>query len=120
MKKLEINLTLLPPEQLKITRLVGSDGLLIAWHPPLDDEVTGYLVSTDDIIKPYSSLILLCLADLCWRSPGAEGSQCQQNQGSASNKTPSIVAQVVKVSVASAMSQLLGCGSCLGSVSSIH
>jgi len=42
--KHKINLTLLPPELLRITRQVGSDGLLVAWHPPDDDEVTGYLI----------------------------------------------------------------------------
>ena len=40
----EINLTLLPPEEFRITRKVGSDGLLVAWKTPEDDEVTGYLV----------------------------------------------------------------------------
>jgi len=40
----EINLTLLPPEEFRITRKVGSDGLLVAWKTPEDDEVTGYLI----------------------------------------------------------------------------
>ena len=40
----EVNLTLLPPDNLQILRRVGSDGLLISWMPPDDDEVTGYLV----------------------------------------------------------------------------
>eukprot|EP00092_Neocalanus_flemingeri_P060393 GFUD01072374.1.p1 GENE.GFUD01072374.1~~GFUD01072374.1.p1 ORF type:complete len:2138 (-),score=539.44 GFUD01072374.1:426-6839(-) len=40
----EINLTLLPPEEFRITRRVGSDGLLVAWKTPEDDEVTGYLI----------------------------------------------------------------------------
>merc|ERR1719369_2249218 len=40
----EINLTLLPPEDFRITRKVGSDGLLVAWKTPEDDEVTGYLI----------------------------------------------------------------------------
>ena len=42
----EVNLTLLPPDNLQILRRVGSDGLLISWMPPDDDEVTGYLVMT--------------------------------------------------------------------------
>lgn len=40
----KINLTLLPPEHLQLLRRVGSDGLLVSWTPPEDDEVTGYLV----------------------------------------------------------------------------
>merc|ERR1712106_1189535 len=40
----EINLTILPPEDFRITRRVGSDGLLVAWKTPEDDEVTGYLI----------------------------------------------------------------------------
>jgi len=40
----EINLTLLPPEEFRITRKVGSDGLLVAWKTADDDEVTGYLI----------------------------------------------------------------------------
>jgi len=40
----EINLTLLPPEEFRITRKVGSDGLLVAWKTAEDDEVTGYLI----------------------------------------------------------------------------
>ena len=53
----EVNLTLLPPDNLQILRRVGSDGLLISWMLPDDDEVTGYLV----II--FTSLIVSC-ADL--------------------------------------------------------
>ena len=45
-EKKNINLTLLPPENLQILRRVGSDGLLVSWSPPEDDEVTGYLVSS--------------------------------------------------------------------------
>jgi len=40
----EINLTILPAENFRITRRVGSDGLLVAWKTPEDDEVTGYLI----------------------------------------------------------------------------
>ena len=47
----EINLTLLPPEEFRITRKVGSDGLLVAWKTPEDDEVTGYLVRTLESYK---------------------------------------------------------------------
>ena len=42
--KKEVNLTLLPPEHPQLLRRVGSDGLLVSWTPPEDDEVTGYLV----------------------------------------------------------------------------
>merc|ERR1719410_900182 len=44
----EVNLTLLPPDNLQILRRVGSDGLLISWMPPEDDEVTGYLIFVDN------------------------------------------------------------------------
>lgn len=44
--KKEVNLTLLPPEHPQLLRRVGSDGLLVSWTPPEDDEVTGYLVSS--------------------------------------------------------------------------
>ena len=44
-EKKEVNLTLLPPEQPQLLRRVGSDGLLVSWTPPEDDEVTGYLVN---------------------------------------------------------------------------
>ena len=47
----KINLTLLPPEHLQLLRRVGSDGLLVSWTPPEDDEVTGYLVRYYDISK---------------------------------------------------------------------
>ena len=43
--KKEVNLTLLPPEHPQLLRRVGSDGLLVSWSPPEDDEVTGYLVN---------------------------------------------------------------------------
>jgi len=42
--KKEVNLTLLPPEHPQLLRRVGSDGLLVSWSPPEDDEVTGYLI----------------------------------------------------------------------------
>ena len=42
--KRRVNLTLLPPEHLQLLRRVGSDGLLVSWTPPDDDEVSGYLV----------------------------------------------------------------------------
>merc|ERR1712048_348295 len=42
--KKEVNLTLLPPEHPQLLRRVGSDGLLVSWTPPEDDEVTGYLI----------------------------------------------------------------------------
>ena len=44
-EKKEVNLTLLPPEHPQLLRRVGSDGLLVSWTPPEDDEVTGYLVT---------------------------------------------------------------------------
>merc|ERR1711945_84599 len=43
----QVNLTLLPPEHLQILRRVGSDGLLVSWSPPQDDDVTGYLITVD-------------------------------------------------------------------------
>jgi len=36
--------TLMPPQNFRITRRVGSDSLLVAWTPPNDNEVTGYLI----------------------------------------------------------------------------
>ena len=44
--KKEVNLTLLPPEHPQLLRRVGSDGLLVSWTPPEDDEVTGFLVNS--------------------------------------------------------------------------
>merc|ERR1712109_86347 len=35
---------LTPPHQFRVTRRVGSDGLLVAWSPPGQDEVTGYQI----------------------------------------------------------------------------
>jgi len=48
-KEHDVNLTLLPPENFRITRRVGSDGLLVAWTTPEDDEVTGYMIYIDDV-----------------------------------------------------------------------
>ena len=42
--------TLMPPQNFRITRRVGSDSLLVAWTPPNDNEVTGYLVSKNTIV----------------------------------------------------------------------
>lgn len=33
-----------PASDLRVTRKVGQDGLVIAWHPSPDPECTGYLV----------------------------------------------------------------------------
>ena len=44
--------TLMPPQNFRITRRVGSDSLLVAWTPPNDNEVTGYLVSKYNIVAP--------------------------------------------------------------------
>lgn len=41
----KITPTLMPPQNFRITRRVGSDSLLVAWTPPDDTEVSGYLVS---------------------------------------------------------------------------
>ena len=41
----KINPTLMPPQNFRITRRVGSDSLLVAWTPPNDTEVSGYFVS---------------------------------------------------------------------------
>jgi len=49
LKEHDVDLTLLPPENFRITRRVGSDGLLVAWTTPEDDEVTGYMIYIDDI-----------------------------------------------------------------------
>merc|ERR1719188_2662376 len=48
LEKKEVNLTLLPPENLQILCRVGSDGLLVSWTPPDDDDVTGYLIYVDN------------------------------------------------------------------------
>ena len=40
----KINPTLMPPKNFRITRRVGSDSLLVAWSPPNDVDVSGYLV----------------------------------------------------------------------------
>jgi len=40
----KITPTLMPPQNFRITRRVGSDSLLVAWTPPNDNEVTGYLI----------------------------------------------------------------------------
>ena len=40
----KINPTLMPPQNFRITRRVGSDSLLVAWIPPNDTEVSGYFV----------------------------------------------------------------------------
>merc|ERR1712227_230373 len=48
LEKKEVNLTLLPPENLQILRRVGSDGLLVSWTPPDDDDITGYLIYVDN------------------------------------------------------------------------
>lgn len=41
----KITPTLMPPSNFRITRRVGSDSLLVAWTPPDDTEVSGYLVN---------------------------------------------------------------------------
>ncbi|XP_023340049.1 uncharacterized protein LOC111710219 [Eurytemora carolleeae] len=43
-----IDLTLLPPVNFRLTRKVGSDGLLVAWSTPEDNEVTGFQIYIDD------------------------------------------------------------------------
>lgn len=40
----KVNPTLMPPKNFRITRRVGSDSLLVAWSPPNDVDVSGYLV----------------------------------------------------------------------------
>merc|ERR1719412_2459171 len=40
----KITPTLMPPQNFRITRRVGSDSLLVAWTPPNDNEVSGYLI----------------------------------------------------------------------------
>jgi len=40
----KITPTLMPPQNFRITRRVGSDSLLVAWTPPDDNEVTGYII----------------------------------------------------------------------------
>jgi len=40
----KINPTLMPPKNFRITRRVGSDSLLVAWSPPNDVDVSGYLI----------------------------------------------------------------------------
>jgi len=42
--KESVDLTLLPPENFRLTRRVGSDGLLVAWTTPEDNEITGYQI----------------------------------------------------------------------------
>jgi hypothetical protein len=44
MSSKKITPTLMPPQNFRITRRVGSDSLLVAWTPPNDHEVTGYVV----------------------------------------------------------------------------
>ena len=41
--------TLQQPQNLRVTRRVGADSLLLAWSPPDDDNVTGYAVSLTSI-----------------------------------------------------------------------
>jgi hypothetical protein len=36
--------TLMTPSNFRVTRRVGSDSLLVAWTPPDDEEINGYLV----------------------------------------------------------------------------
>ena len=51
--------TLMPPQNFRITRRVGSDSLLVAWTPPNDNEVTGYLVSKYRVgIKEWPPIVL--------------------------------------------------------------
>merc|ERR1712130_992589 len=40
----QVDEDLSPPHQFRVTRRVGSDGLLVAWSPPGQDEVTGYQI----------------------------------------------------------------------------
>merc|ERR1712037_681952 len=40
----QLDQALSPPHQFRVTRRVGSDGLLVAWSPPGQDEVTGYQI----------------------------------------------------------------------------
>jgi len=40
----QVDEALSPPHQFRVTRTVGSDGLLVAWSPPGQDEVTGYQI----------------------------------------------------------------------------
>merc|ERR1712032_262674 len=40
----QVDEALSPPHQFRVTRRVGSDGLLVAWSPPAQDEVTGYQI----------------------------------------------------------------------------
>merc|ERR1712223_1825467 len=40
----QVDKGLTPPHQFRVTRRVGSDGLLVAWSPPGQDEVTGYQI----------------------------------------------------------------------------
>jgi len=44
----KINPTLMPPQNFRITRRVGSDSLLVAWTPPNDTEVSGYFIYIND------------------------------------------------------------------------
>lgn len=44
----KINPTLMPPQNFRITRRVGSDSLLVAWTPPNDTEVSGYFIYVNE------------------------------------------------------------------------
>jgi len=44
----KINPTLMPPQNFRITRRVGSDSLLVAWIPPNDTEVSGYFIYVNE------------------------------------------------------------------------
>ena len=95
----EVNLTLLPPDNLQILRRVGSDGLLISWMPPDDDEVTGYLVmivmffgtiwyiglmwQLDTLNRLLYLTLTISNLDLCWQRATSESSQCGPHQGAA-------------------------------------
>ena len=63
--KRRVNLTLLPPEHLQLLRRVGSDGLLVSWTPPEDDEVTGYLVWHLRALYLLNTDIVFLFLDLC-------------------------------------------------------
>jgi len=40
----QVDSSLSPPHQFRVTRRVGSDGLLVAWSPPDQEEVRGYQI----------------------------------------------------------------------------
>ena len=71
--KRKVNLTLLPPDHLQLLRRVGSDGLLVSWAPPEDDEVTGYLVMS---IMNKKFLLTFVILDLCQLRDHSESKKC--------------------------------------------